>query len=257
MNQEAITFRRCANMIALLNGAEGWGLDPSVALVLAEVAATYIHPEIGEAQLRTVIVNIRRDRTAVEALRGHGSAAHHQEWISWMGQARAILRKSRLDWARDGAVDLDDLAQIALLELARALPGFRYQSRFSTWAYQVITRGVQRHLRDMSAKKRLGNIDAMAEAHTMTHTVGGDDLPEAQAEARLLTATVEAELTAALGQRNAEVFRLWACHDFSAEMIGKRMGLSVARVYAVIAQARQYLREHAAIQSWGEMPKGS
>ena len=38
-------------------------------------------------------------------------------------------------------------------------------------------------------------------------------------------------------------------------MIGQRMGLSVARVYAVISHARIYLRGHATIRDWRELPE--
>ena len=254
MDLDAEIFQRCANMVSVIDDAEGWGLDATAAHALAEIALAYIHPEIGDTQLCTVILNLHRDLPTVEALCLHGSAVHHQEWENWMGQARAILRKAHLDWARDGAVDLDDLAQIALLELSRALPSFRYQSRFSTWAYKVITRGVQRHLRGMSAQKRAGEIDVATDPQTLEHTIGADELPEAQAEAHHLTTTIFAELMIALGSRNAEVFRLWACDDLSAEMIGQRMGLSVARVYAVISHARIYLRGRATIRDWRELP---
>jgi len=221
---------------------------------LADIASGYIAHQGSDSQIRTVIVNIHRDHPAVEALHQRGDLGHAAAWRSWMGQARAILRRANLDWARDGAVDLDDLAQIALLELARALPGFRYQSRFSTWAYQVITRGVQRHLRDMSAQKRAGEIDSETDPQAVVRVVDDQDLPAAQAENRQLTSIVVNELTTALGQRNTEVFRLWACDDLSAEMIGQRVGLSVARVYAIISQARMFLRGQATIRGWGELP---
>ncbi|MBX0329903.1 sigma-70 family RNA polymerase sigma factor [Oscillochloris sp. ZM17-4] len=223
---------------------------------LADAAAAYVYPQGSNAQLRMVITNIRRDLPSVEALRRSGHMGHLAEWESWLGQARAILRQANLDWAYDGAVDSDDLMQVALLQLARSLPGFRYQSRFSTWAYQVITQSVQRHLRDLSAQKRAGEIDGSVDPHTVARAIGEGDHPEAQVAARLLTTTVEAELLAAMGSRNAEVFRLWACDDLSAEMIGQRVGLSVARVYAVIAQARKHLSGQAAIIDWGAATRG-
>jgi RNA polymerase sigma factor (sigma-70 family) len=203
-----------------------------------------------------VITNIRRDIPTVEALRRSTHMGHHAEWASWLGQARAILRRANLDWARDGAVDSDDLVQVALLELARSLPGFRYQSRFSTWAYQVITRGVQRHLRNISAQKRASDIDTSVNPLAVARAISEGDLPEAQVAARVLSATVEAALMAAMGPRNTVAFRLWACDDLSAEIIGQRVGLSVTRVYAVIAQARKLLSVQTAIIDWGNATKG-
>ncbi|HMQ34645.1 MAG TPA: sigma-70 family RNA polymerase sigma factor, partial [Chloroflexaceae bacterium] len=141
----------------------------------------------------------------------------------------------------------------ALLELARSLPSYRYASRFSTWAYQVICRGVQRHLRDMAAKKRAAEIERGVDLMALAMPTSEAEHPESQARGHALAALVERELSAALGPRNAAVFGLWAQEDHSAEMIGRQLGLSTARVYAIIAQARQYLRGLATIQHWHEV----
>jgi DNA-directed RNA polymerase specialized sigma24 family protein len=53
-----------------------------------------------------------------------------------------------------------------------------------------------------------------------------------------------------MGARNATVFRLWSRDDLSAEMIGQQVGLSPARIHAIIAQARRHLQQHPAVQGW-------
>jgi len=222
-------------------------------MALAERACAYLRPGSSDAQLRTVIGNLRRDSSVVEAMRCGEQLGHSEAWTEWFGQVRAILHHAGLDWTRDDALDLDDLAQIALLELTRSLPSYRYGSRFSTWAYQVITRGVQRHLRDMAAKKRAGEIDRGTDPRELAIPVSEGELPENQVRDQVLAALVQEELRAAMGPRNAEVFRLWARDDLSVEMIGRRVGLSTARIHAIIAQARKHLRGQATIWYWHEV----
>ncbi|MFV9506848.1 MAG: sigma-70 family RNA polymerase sigma factor [Oscillochloridaceae bacterium umkhey_bin13] len=180
-----------------------------------------------------------------------------------MDHARAILRHNRLDWAYDTAVDFDDLAQIAMLELSRSLPSYSYKSRFSTWAYQVITRGVQRNLRNMAAKKRTAIIGYRIDPLHLIHTIADSDHPESHIYDQALRTLITETLTRALGVRNAQVFTLWVYGDLSAEMIGRRIGLSTPRVHAILSQARQYLRGYEPVLRWrdamiGEetMPRG-
>ncbi|NTW02897.1 MAG: sigma-70 family RNA polymerase sigma factor [Oscillochloris sp.] len=254
MDHAADFFQRCTEVIAQLAQKEGWGLSPADVEKLAEFAYQYVQPSFTETHLQKLILTIQRDRATVEALHHYADARHQSEWKSWMGQAQAILQSKNLYWARDTAVDIDDLTQIALLELTRSLPTFRYQSRFSTWAYQVIIGGVRRHLRDMAARKRNGDIDPSVDPEMVEIALGVHDLPETHTWASMLSEAVYRELAAALGQRNADIFSLWACHDLSAEMIGQRFGLSTTRVHALLKQAREYLRNCASIQAWREVP---
>lgn len=243
---------RCAVLARSLAAEEGWALDPGQFDLLVALAVTYLPARCADAHIRTVLKNIRHDSPVVEALRQQGAPGHVEEWSNWMRQVQAILRHAGLNWTRDSAVDCDDLAQVALLELARSLPGYRYASRFSTWAYQVITRAVQRHLRDLAAKKRAGEIDRAVDLNSLALLAGEADQPEQQASGRFLTMLVEDELLAAFGRRNTVVFHLWARDDLSAEMISRRIGLSTARIYAIIALAREHLQARATIKQWYE-----
>lgn len=254
MAQKADFFQRCTEVIAQLIHEEGWGLSAADVEDLVGFAYRYLQPSFTDTRIQKVIVNIRRDRATVEALYQHTDIQHQSEWMKWMGQVRAILHSKNLYWAHDSAVDLEDLTQIALLELARSLPTFRYQSRFSTWAYQVIVDGVRRHLRDMSARKRTGDIDPSIDPEKVEIAIGTHDLPETRVWACMFSEAVHSELVEALGKRNADIFSLWAFHDLSAEMIGQKFGLSIARVHALLKAAREYLRNRESIQSWREIP---
>lgn len=256
MNSSDSLDARCVTTVGRLVESEQWSLSTDEQAALATQARRFLAEDSSDAQIRIVLLNMYRDQDTVEALRCCDQLNHAAAWSEWLGQAQAILRHARLDWARDESVDLDDLAQIALLELTRSLPNYRFASRFSTWAYQVITRGVQRHLRDMAAQKRAVEIDRDVNLLGRAVPISERDLPENLVQGEALLALVERELSIALGSRNATVFQLWAQADYSAEMISRRVGLSTARVHAIIAQARQYLRGQPTIQHWYRLTVG-
>lgn len=245
-----------AALTSRIASEEHLDLDESALATVLSLAERYLPPVCTESQIRAALWNIRHDHPTVEALRSRGHCGHSRAWATWFSQAQAILRHADLDWSRDEAVERADLAQIAVLELSRSLTSYRYASRFSTWAYQVITRGVQRHLRDQSAKKRTALFERAVDPLTLVLPVAESELPESRACAHALEAMVEAELTVAFGARSARVFRLWLCEDLSADVIGRRVGLSQARVYALIAQARQYLSANEPILRWREAALG-
>src|SRR5215470_3270492 len=87
----------------------------------------------------------------------------------------------------DALADSQDLVQMALEELIRALPSFRYASRFSTWAYTVIIRSAQRYLRDCNAAKRNGKPESLDQQPEWDLAFGAADSPEAHAQARALS----------------------------------------------------------------------
>ena len=241
---------RCASIARQLAEEELGLLPGGHPETLVALATHYLPQTSSESQIYTALRNMCRDHTMVEALRSAQHLNHGPAWANWFGHARAILHHAGLNWTHDDTVDMDDLAQIALLELTRSLPSYRYASRFSTWAYQVITHGVQRHLRDLAAKKRVGVIDRSTDPLELAVPISEAELPETQVTGRALASLVETELTTAMGARNATVFRLWAHNDLSAEMIGQQVGLSSARIHAIIAQARRHLQQHPAVQGW-------
>lgn len=235
---------------------EGWCYHEADLSRMTHLMLTYAPRPHHEAQLRTVIKNLWHDAHDVEALRSEDHHEHARVWADWMAHARAILRHNRLDWARDTAVDFDDLAQIAMLELSRSLPSYGYRSRFSTWAYQVITRGVQRHLRNLAAKKRAAVVDHRVDPLQLMQVIADCDHPEARICDQALHTLITESLVRVLGVRNAQVFTLWVCDDLSAEMIGHRIGLSTPRVHAILTQARQYLRGYEPVLRWRDAAYG-
>lgn len=203
--------------------------------------------------LQKLIVCYHKDHELVEALRWRTRLEHDRAWAEWTGQALAILRQKGIAWSADIATDGDDLAQVALTQLASALPSFRYASRFSTWAYSVIIHSVRRHLRDQNALKRSGrplSLDQHPEIVALPSPVGR---PEGAAETSVLAALIDEVLAGQPDQRLAQIFKLWAIEDLRPAQIGRRVHLSASRVRVVLAQARNLLRRQPAIQAWSEV----
>jgi RNA polymerase sigma factor (sigma-70 family) len=173
-------------------------------------------------------------------------------WTSWMAQVLLILRKAGLDWSSDMLFDGEDLAQIARIELVRAIASFHYASRFSTWAHQVIVRSVQRAIRDRQALKRAIRPASLDQLPHVDASIGDAEHPESAAAARVLAERIAAVLEEQADQRLARIFHLWAVADLRVEEIGKIVHLHPSRVRALLLQARQILRDAPEIQSWRE-----
>src|SRR5262249_37742412 len=154
----------------------------------------------------TLALHYHQDHALVQALLQHGHAQHDRAWNAWFGQVIPILRHAGLAWLDDAAIDLEDLAQAARAELARALPSFRYASRFSTWAHQVIVQSTQRFIRDRQALKRAGRPTSLEQTRVDDLPVRAADRPEAEAHARVLAALINDILIAQPDPRLAQIF---------------------------------------------------
>jgi RNA polymerase sigma factor (sigma-70 family) len=241
---------RFAQILRELDASEGWALDDLQRARYCGQLAT-LHPAGGaDAALRRIALNYHLDHGLVEALADHGHALHLAAWRSWMPQALAVLRHAGLDWAGDGAGDLDDLAQVACLELACSLADYRYESRFSSWAFQVIVRSVRNELRGRRAQKRAGQTTYLDGSGAHELAAAEAEQPDSVAAAHLLSALAASVLAAQPDKRLATIFQLWACEDRRVAEIGAHVGLSQARVRVLQKQIVELLRRDHAIRTW-------
>jgi RNA polymerase sigma factor (sigma-70 family) len=203
----------------------------------------------------TVAFNYHADHGTVAALRDSGHPDHNRAWARWSSQALGMLRRQGLDWLRDGAVSAEDMAQIVLAELARALPSYGYRSRFSSWAYSVVARCAQRQVRAASAQRRSAPVESLDMVE-----VGAPPDPQPQheqaANARILAARVSEVLAAHSDRRLATIFQLWAVEEHTSAEIGAVVRLHESRVRALLKQARELLREDPAIRLWADTDEG-
>lgn len=241
---------RCAVLIQHLNDTLGWELTWEEQQAYRDQLCRYLPHDWAEARLRALIVCYHADHALVKALGDHQHPAHADTWQVWMGQVVAILKQAGLAWSSDAAVELDDLVQVARVELVRSLPSFQYHSRFSTWAYRVVVQSVQRYIRDSQARKRAGHPASLEQLPQ--HEVPGyaGEYLEDYADGRLLLERISRILAAHPDNRLAYIFRCWALADQRTEEIGALIQLSPARTRALLAQARALLRDHPDIRPW-------
>jgi RNA polymerase sigma factor (sigma-70 family) len=229
-----------------------WGLGTDRLQRYTAALARYADPADDEATVRRILINYHLDHQQVESLLDTKHQLHDRDWQSWSNQAVVVLRSAGLAWSSDTALDTDDLAQIARSELARALPTFRYQSRFSSWAYRVILQAVQRYIRDSQAMKRKGQPASLDQLNEESHPHVPADNPQEVAQAADLHRLVQDVLTTHSDKRLSYLFKLWAIEDRRVVEIGSIVGLHPSRVRALLQLCRTVLRNDPAIRSWIE-----
>ncbi|NCC34655.1 MAG: sigma-70 family RNA polymerase sigma factor, partial [Chloroflexia bacterium] len=136
----------CRQIISACNQQYGWQLDAFTYEYYVHALIPFISTAPPERQ-SMVVLHYHLDHRMVAALRDAQHPAHYETWVQWSQQVVGVLRRAGIDWSRDGSLELDDLAQIARADLAQALPSYRYQSRFLSWAYSVVVRSAHRYLR--------------------------------------------------------------------------------------------------------------
>ncbi|MCG8352901.1 MAG: sigma-70 family RNA polymerase sigma factor [Chloroflexales bacterium] len=248
---------RCATLLSSLDHELDWRLSDNEQKSYITAILPFFSEDASDTRLRQTLIAYHEDHALVESLRAREHTQSEANWSAWSKQVIAILHHAGLLWSSDFAVDAEDLAQIAQMELIRSLASFRYSSRFSTWAYQVIVRSVQRHLRNAKAQKRAARPESLDQLPAdIDIEQANDENPTTLAEVHTLAAQIEAILTDYAGQRLARIFQLWASADLSAEEIGRRVKLSPSRVRTLLAQAREHLRQHPQIRAWLEDGEG-
>jgi RNA polymerase sigma factor (sigma-70 family) len=247
-------LKRCAALLAALDMEFGWHLDADQQRAYVTALAGYLTATADDAALHTLIRHYHADHELVHALRDSADPQHDAAWTAWCGHAVRIAHRHAFGAADDPLVDADDLAQLALDELAQALPSYRYASRFSTWAYSVITRRVQRYVRDSRAAKRAGrpvSLDELGAAGQLTTDPAAIAAP---AEANALLELILDVLGQAADTRLVYIYYLWVVEEQRLAQIGQRVHLSAGRVSILIGQATEILRQHPAMLAWIDQP---
>lgn len=241
--------KRCLAMIALLSHTNSWNLSEEEQQQYATEIAHLIPDECQEQMLQRMIINYHADHEVIVQLRTMQHPQHDARWNTWIGRIAGIIRQAGFGWSNDPAIDIEDLAQIAQVELIRSIDGFAYQSRFSTWSYRVVVRSIQRFVRDSKAGKRGTRPDSLDHTANRDAPLRETDQPESQAAANVLAAHTLAIL-AQHNDRLALIFKLWAIQDQRIEEIAEVVRLHPSRVRALLKQARTILLTHPDMQGW-------
>jgi RNA polymerase sigma factor (sigma-70 family) len=242
---------RLLSLITTLNAEHGWALAPDDCTRYAAALSPLI-ADLPPEQWPAVVANYHADHDLVAALRDERHPEHAQAWERWAGQVLGVLRRTGRDWSRDNATSTDDIAQIARAELVRALPGYHYRSRFSSWAFSVIARCARDQIRYARARRRTGDtvsLQALAEDRLPADP---RELHERAARTRLLAERIAAVLDAHPDRRLRRIFQLWAVEERTSSEIGALINLHESRVRALLARARELLRADPALRDWAE-----
>ncbi len=241
---------RCIATVADLNQRQGWDLSLETQQEYKVDLLRCLPEDVDDDKLRSIVVIYHEDHELVHALQNCSHIDNNLAWIEWMNKAAAFLQHAGLFWSRDVAVDADDLAQMALADLIGSINSFRYESHFSTWAYRVIVRSAQRHIRHLNAQKRNGITVSYEQLSETANDV--ESHPDILVENALFVAFMVEVLKAEAnnGERLARIFQLWFDDKMSPEEIAKHMHLSASRVRSLLKYARSLLIRHAAIRDW-------
>lgn len=116
--------------------------------------------------------------------------------------------------------ELEDLIQIAALELFRSIKHFRGDSKFTTWFYRLVVNVALQHLRQRRNTPSIVELSEMAE-----NLVLYGDSPEEIAEKRQQILEVR-EILAEISPKKRIVFLLHEVEGYSPEEIAEMVGSS-------------------------------
>lgn len=129
--------------------------------------------------------------------------------------------------------DLDlaaDIAQEVWIQIFRALPDYRGDAQFSTWAHRI---AVNRTLNALRSRRRLAALETEVDEESA--------VAEMDTERSFLAATIEAA-TAQLSPGARTVFVLHDVEGYTHEEIAGRLGITVGGSKSQLFKARAKLR---------------
>jgi RNA polymerase sigma-70 factor, ECF subfamily len=125
----------------------------------------------------------------------------------------------------------EDIAQEVWIQIFRALPGYRGDSQFSTWAHRI---AVNRTLNALRRTKRLAAIETTVEEDTAS--------VEMDTERSFVAASIEAA-TAKLSPGARTVFVLHDVEGYTHEEIAQELGITSGGSKSQLFKARAKLRK--------------
>src|SRR6478672_1314933 len=128
----------------------------------------------------------------------------------------------------------EDIAQEVWIQIFRALPGYRGDSQFSTWAHRI---AVNRTLNALRRTKRLAAIETTVEEDTAA--------VEMDTERSFVAASIESA-TAKLSPGARAVFVLHDVEGYTHEEIAEQLGITSGGSKSQLFKARARLRTYLA-----------
>jgi RNA polymerase sigma-70 factor, ECF subfamily len=142
------------------------------------------------------------------------------------------------------ADEASDLFQEVFLKVYRSLSHFRFESRFSTWLYRVVTNVCLDHLRRKQTRREV-QAPASEDGQPEYFHALADDRPAFDPERRLRSKEISRRLRTALERLTARermVFELRHYEGLKLKMIGQMCGTSEETAKNCLFRATQKLR---------------
>ena len=130
--------------------------------------------------------------------------------------------------------DLEDLVQTTFLELLKALPGFRFESSFSTFLTGIAVRVGRRAMRP---PRVIGRAVELERAERVEHTGSG---PDERARANALLQRVH-QLLSDVAEPKRVAFLLWAVEGLPPAEVAEAMQSSLSATRSRIFYAQKEL----------------
>jgi len=127
-----------------------------------------------------------------------------------------------------------DIAQEVWIQIFRALPSYRGDSQFSTWAHRI---AVNRTLNALRKTRRLANV----ETEVQEDTISVEQDPD-----RTFVAQSIEEATAKLSPGARAVFTLHDVEGYTHEEIAEQLGITTGGSKSQLFKARARLRKYLA-----------
>ncbi len=239
----------CAEMIATLNQQYGWDLDEPARRRYEEELVPLLSDTRPE-DLRQRVQWYHFDHQRVAALRDASRAGHQEAWEETHHRVTLTLKGNGFGDYSNGAIDFEDLVQIALADFSASLSRFRFGSQLATWLHVVALNSARRTLRGQKARRRTAVLVPLDHPSSEEIAIPSTDQPEALADYRLLLEVIAAILQNHGDGRRPRIFQLWALEDQRLADIGKIMGLSKSRVSTLLEESRILLREALHQRRW-------
>jgi len=131
------------------------------------------------------------------------------------------------------AARAEDLVQEAFLRAWQALPGFRFQSAFSTWLHRLAVNTALMELRSRSGGEDLESGDMSLESHAMPDSAGVRMREQLDLERAVAT----------LPERARAVLVLHDVEGWKHEEIAAELAMAVGSSKAHLHRARKLLRQ--------------
>lgn len=154
------------------------------------------------------------------------------------GVLRMVLRVAA------SADEASDLFQEVFLKVYRSLSHFRFESRFSTWLYRVVTNVCLDHLRRKQTRREVQSPTVEEGQPEYFHTLA-DDRPSLDPERALRAQEIRGRLQHAmvrLSPRERMVFELRHYEGLKLKVIGEMCGTSEETAKNCLFRATQKLR---------------